>query len=325
MTNASVSTLRVLVSKKIMEAEAIASFKLVENELVDGLPPFTAGAHIDVHLPNGLIRQYSLCGSPLNRDSYTICVLREPAGRGGSSAMHDSVFEGDSLVISAPKNHFPLRENVSHSLLLAGGIGVTPLLAMAEQLHVESASFELHYCTRSLARTAFATSLKDSAFAEHVYFYRDDGSSPVKMDIGICLGSPAIGKHLYVCGPPAFLDIVRSTARDNGWNNDNVHFEYFSGAVTDKANDRSFDVVLKKDGRVIRVSAEQTVVEALAENGVVIPTSCSQGVCGTCITTVVEGEIDHHDLYLTPEEQRAGDKFLPCCSRAVGKRIVIDI
>jgi vanillate monooxygenase ferredoxin subunit len=323
MTELVTSMLNVHVARKTLEAEGIVSFELVAQ--ADALPPFTAGAHIDVHLDGGLVRQYSLCGSPLERGRYTIGVLREPGGRGGSRAMHDTVLEGGSLVIGAPKNHFPLCRDATHSLLLAGGIGVTPMMAMAAQLHSESASFELHYCTRSVARTAFAERLRASAFADGVHFHQDDGPAAQKIDIADCLGPPVASKHLYVCGPPAFLDAVRATARDQGWSDANVHFEYFSGVAAHSPDDRSFDVVLNRSGRVIRVAAAQTVVEALAAHGVEIPVSCSQGVCGTCLTNVVEGEIDHHDLYLTPEEQRAGDKFLPCCSRARGSRLVIDV
>jgi vanillate O-demethylase ferredoxin subunit len=316
--------LDVRVARKTAEAEGIAAFELVG---ADGreLPAFTAGSHIDVHLPGGLLRQYSLCNAPSERQRYCIGVLRDPASRGGSAAMHDQVHEGSLLKISAPKNHFALDESAHHNLLLAGGIGVTPLLAIAERLSAIGASFELHYCTRALARTAFVERLRGSAFARQVQLHHDDGPAEQKLDLAQRLTNPAPGAHLYVCGPKGFLDAVRATARDKGWPDAQVHFEYFGGGEVHAANDLSFELVLHRSGRVIRVEAAQTVTEALAAQGVDVPVSCQQGVCGTCLTRVIEGEVDHKDLYLSSEEQAANDQFLPCCSRARGSRLVVDL
>jgi vanillate monooxygenase ferredoxin subunit len=324
MTSAQQPLFDIRVGRKTVEADGIVGFELVA---LDGqvLPAFTAGAHIDVHLPGGWLRQYSLCNAPSERHRWCIGVLRDPASRGGSVAMHDAVDEGMVLSVSAPKNHFPLHEEATHTLLLAGGIGITPLLAMAERLHTLSASFELHYGTRSPPRTAYAQRLRESGFAERVTFHHDDGAPTQRFDLPRLLAAPGDGTHLCVCGPKGFLDAVRATARDKGWPDAQVHFEYFAGGEVHDASDSSFDVVLQRSGKVIRIEAAQTIVEALATHGVEIPVSCQQGVCGTCLTRVIEGEVEHKDLYLTPEEQVANDQFLPCCSRAKGRRLVIDL
>ncbi|HEX7435813.1 MAG TPA: PDR/VanB family oxidoreductase [Caldimonas sp.] len=324
MNAAPTPLIEVRVARKTVEAEDIAGFELAA---ADGgtLPSFAAGAHIDVHLPGGLQRQYSLCNAPGETHRYCIGVLRDPASRGGSVAMHELVHEGTRLAIGAPKNHFALHEDAARSLLFAGGIGVTPILAMAERLSATDAEFEMHYCTRSPARTAYAQRLRDSRFADRVHFHFDDGPPQQKLDLAQRLRAPKPDTRLYVCGPSGFLDAVRATARDCGWSDAQIHFEYFSGVAPHSAEDRSFDVVINSSGKVIRVAAAQTITEALAEHGVFVPVSCQQGVCGTCLTRVIEGAIDHKDLYLSPEERAANDQFLPCCSRAAGSRLVLDL
>ena len=316
--------LSVRVAQKTEEAEGIAGFHLVST---DGraLPPFEAGAHLDVHVAEGLVRQYSLCNVPGENDRYQIGVLREPASRGGSQAMHDKVHVGDVLQVSAPKNHFPLHAGSQRSLLFAGGIGVTPILAMAEHLGRWGADFEMHYCTRSASRTAFAGRLRRSPFADKVRFHHDDGPAEQKLDLASLLGRADPATHLYVCGPSGFMNAVIATARDRGWNDGQIHFEYFSGVDAHSADDASFDVIVKSSGQVIRVEAAKTIVQALAEHGVEVPTSCEQGVCGTCLTRVLEGEPDHKDLFLTPAEQQKNDQFLPCCSRAKSRTLVLDL
>lgn len=318
------SLLDVRVARKTPEAEGIASFELVA---VDGqpLPPFEAGAHLDVHVPGGLVRQYSLCNAPGERQRYLIGVLRDPVSRGGSVAMHDRLTEGATLKVSAPKNHFPLVESAQRSILFAGGIGVTPIIAMAERLQSLGAAFEFHYCTRSAARTAFVDRLRTSAFADKLKFHFDDGAAEQKLNLAQTLATPQPGTHLYVCGPTGFLDAVRATARDHGWSDEQIHFEYFAGAPTHSADDTGFEVQIKSSGQVFRIEAAETVTQVLAANQIMIPTSCEQGVCGTCLTRVLEGQIEHKDLYLTPEEQAANDQFLPCCSRAKSGRLVLDL
>ena len=318
------TTLTVRVLRKTTEALDIASFELAAE---DGrpLPAFSAGSHVDVLLPGGLTRQYSLCNDPQETHRYLIAVLRDPASRGGSAAMHDAVAVGQLLQISPPKNHFALAHGAQRNLLLAGGIGITPLLCMAERLAQAGAGFELHYCTRSRERTAFVGRIQAAAFANSVRFHFDDGAIAQKLDLAALLGRARSGEHVYVCGPKGFMDAVLGAARSAGWPEAQLHFEFFGAAAVPAAGDAPFEVQLASSGRVVPVAAGQTVVQALAEVGIDIMTSCGQGVCGTCLTRLLAGEPEHRDLYLTPEEQAANDQFLPCCSRARSTRLLLDI
>ena len=208
-------TISVRVARKQQEALDICSFELVAEDGAP-LPVFSAGSHVDVHLPGGLIRPYSLCNPPGESHRYLIGVLRDPGSRGGSQAMHDQVHQGQTLEISAPNNHFALAHDARKHLLLAGGIGVTPILCMAERLANTGADFEMHYCTRSLDRTAFHQRIAASSFAPKVQFHFDDGAAGQKLDIAALLAAPASGVHLYVCGPKGFMDAVLNTARSQG-------------------------------------------------------------------------------------------------------------
>jgi vanillate O-demethylase ferredoxin subunit len=317
-------TLQVRVARKSVEALDICTFELVSTD-GSALPAFSAGSHVDVQLPGGVTRQYSLCNDPAESHRYLIGVLKDPATRGGSKAMHELVNEGDMLTISTPKNHFPLAHEAKRSLLLAGGIGVTPILCMAERLAIAGADFEMHYCTRSKDRTAFHDRINASKFAPRVRFHFDDGAPGQKLDIPALLTKPQPATHLYVCGPKGFMDAVLGIARARGWHESQIHYEFFSSDVGPSASDESFQVKLASSGRIVVVPKDKTVVQALAEAGVEVQTSCEQGVCGTCLTRVLEGEPDHKDLYLTPEEQAANDQFLPCCSRAKSALLVLDL
>ena len=321
MSSAKIS---VRVARKSVEATDICSFELVA---ADGtpLPGFSAGSHIDVHLPGGVTRQYSLCNDSQETHRYMLGVLRDPASRGGSQAMHDTVHEGDLLDISAPKNHFALAAHASRSLLLAGGIGITPILCMAERLAATGAPFDMHYCSRTRERTAFYQRIQAAPFAGQVQIHLDDGPTEQKLALPALLATPRVGVHLYVCGPKGFMDAVLQTARASGWPEAQLHYEFFSAEVQKSADDASFDVKLASSGRVVRVAADQTVAKALALAGVEVPMSCEQGVCGTCLTRVLEGVPDHKDMYLTPEEQAANDQFTPCCSRSKSALLVLDL
>lgn len=316
---------QVRVEKKALEAKDVFRFELVDP---DGkpLPPFTAGSHVDVHLRPGLIRQYSLCNDPTERQRYVIGVLRDAQSRGGSIALHDEVKEGDLLQICAPKNHFRLAADSKRSLLLAGGIGITPLLAMAEHLTAQGAEFEMHYCTRSRDRTAFIDRIKASPYAGRVKFHFDDGPAEQLLDVPAALANPDPDTHLYVCGPSGFLDLVRRTATEKGWPDARVHFEYFSPSVTQKSDaDEGFEVQIASTGAVYYIPKDETITKALAEQGVDIPVSCEGGVCGTCLTRVLEGVPDHRDYFLTVEERAKNDQMLPCCSRSKTARLVLDL
>ena len=318
------STIPVRVARKATEALDIVTLELVA---VDGptLPAFSAGSHIDVQLPGGITRQYSLCNDPQETHRYLIGVLRDPASRGGSSAVHDAVHEGDVLQISPPKNHFALAPEAQRSLLLSGGIGITPILCMAERLAQIGAPFELHYCTRSPERTAFGPRIRAAAFAAQVSFHHDDGDAAQKLDLAALLAQPQAGTHLYVCGPKGFMDAVLNTARTQGWPESQLHYEFFGAEVTHSDSDASFEIKLASSGRIVLVPKDKTVTQALAEAGVDIMMSCEQGVCGTCLTRVLSGEPEHRDSFLTAEEQAANDQFTLCCSRACSPRLVIDL
>ena len=316
--------LRVRVAAKQAEAKDICRFELVDTA-GESLPSFTAGSHIDVEIDGGLTRQYSLCNPPSERHRYEIAVLREPNGRGGSVAMHDRVQVGDEIVISAPRNHFELARDASTSLLLAGGIGITPIMCMASHLAATGSEFELHYCCRSRDRAAFADRIADSSFAEFTQYHFSDGPAWQRLDIGRTLTRPKAGAHLYVCGPAGFIDAVLGTARTQGWPEGQVHREFFAAQFVATGNDAAFEVEIASTGRVVIVGADQTVAQALCANGIEIQTSCEQGVCGTCITRVLAGEPLHRDQYFTPEELAANNQFTPCCSRAKSPRLVLDL
>jgi len=318
------SELNVRVARKHVEALDICTFELV-REGGGALPAFSAGSHIDVHMPNGVTRQYSLCNDPSESHRYLIGVLRDPNSRGGSQTMHDLVKEGDALRISAPKNHFPLAHGAAHSVLIAGGIGVTPILCMAERLAVADAAFEMHYCTRSQERTAFVERIARAPFASRVQFHFDDGDETQKLSLPAVVQAPRTGVHLYVCGPKGFMDWVLDAARAAGWPVDQLHYEFFSAEVVKSDADAAFEVKLASSGRIVAVPKDKTVVQALAAAGIEVATSCEQGVCGTCLTRVLEGEPDHKDMYLTPEEQAANDQFTPCCSRSRSPILVLDL
>lgn len=312
----------VCVASKRSIAEDIQAFDLTA---VGGgaLPAYTAGAHIDIEVRPGLVRQYSLCQAPSEAEGYRIAVLRDPASRGGSTAMHDDLREGDVVRISVPRNHFELEPTATRSVLLAGGIGVTPLLCMAEQLQRDGKEFVLHYCARSRARAAFHDDVANGELAAHVRFHFDEGLDASRLDLAGALGAPSAETHVYVCGPSGFIDWVFSGAEAMGWPRAQLHREYFSAeAPTANADDEAFDVRIASTGAIYAIPGGRSVTDVLAEHGIDIPVSCQQGVCGTCITRVLEGEPDHRDLVLMGDEM---DEFAPCCSRSRTPVLVLDL
>lgn len=313
--------LKVRIAAKTVEAQDVCAFDLVHPDGLP-LPEFAAGAHIDVHLPNGLVRQYSLCNSPTERDRYRIAVLKTPDSRGGSAAMHDNVQTGDILDISSPRNLFALSEDTNApALLFAGGIGITPVLAMAEHLTQIGQAFSLHYCVRSPDRAAFLHRIMASAYDASAYF--DDARD--KLDTANVLAKAAHGTHLYVCGPTGFMDHVLQTARDLGWPETRLHREYFTAAPIDHTSDGAFSLQIAGTGETIAVPADKTALEVLIANGFDIPMSCEQGICGTCLTRVLDGIPDHRDQFQTDEEQAQNDQFTPCCSRSKTPVLVLDL
>ena len=298
------STLTVRVARKQPEALDICSLELAA---VEGyLPGFSAGAHVDVHLPGGLVRQYSLCNDPAEQHRYVIAVLRDPQSRGGSSAVHDRVQVGDLLQISEPKNHFPLVPS-DRAILFAGGIGITPILCMAERLSRTHSRFELHYCTRSAATMAFRQRIELSGFRDRVVLHFDDGPPEQKLQLDSVLQNPVATAHIYVCGPTGFMDWVIAGASERGWSVSQVHREYFAAAPISPDDEGTFEVVLASTGQTFVIPPGQSIVSVLGEANVFIPMSCEQGFCGTCVTRVLEGMPDHRDLYFSDDEKARND------------------
>ena len=304
------------------EAVDVRSFSLAA---IDGtLSPYAPGAHIDVHLPGGLTRQYSLCGPPEQGERYLIAVKLEPQSRGGSAAMH-ALSAGAVLQIGPPRNNFPLQEKASHHFLLAGGIGVTPLIAMARHLLASGASFELQYFVRSVEHAAFRDVLRAPTLREKVSFHCALEPERLRAYLRHLLWERKNGVHMYLCGPRPFMDLVEEVAAAT-WPPDTVHVEHFSANPCALSGPRaSFEIVLKSSATRLHVPAESSIVQVLSEHGNYVPVSCEQGVCGTCLTGVLEGEPDHRDVFLTPEEKSGCRKIMPCVSRSKSEVLVLDL
>lgn len=315
--------LSVKVIRKMQQALDIQSLELADP---DGkvLPPFSAGSHIDVHLPGGIVRQYSLCNDPLEQHRYLICVLRDAKSRGGSVAVHERIAEGDLITISEPRNNFAVVP-ASRYVLLAGGIGVAPLLCIAERLAHVGSNFELHYCTRSRERMAFIDRIRRSTFAEKVQFHFDDGDDGQKLNLDTALAAPDERTHAYVCGPTGFIQFAKLAMQQRGWLAHNVHVEHFSAVNSGPMVNRSFDVKVASSGRCYPVAADQSVLSVLMAAGFDIPRSCEEGVCGTCVTGVLAGEVEHRDSYFCEAERAMNRFFTPCCSRARSNLLVLDL
>lgn len=290
------------------------------------LPAFTAGAHIDIQIPDTsppLWRQYSLCGDVTDLSQYEIGILKDPASRGGSTALHEHVRPGMTLLVEGPRNLFPLEETATRSILFGGGIGITPMLAMARRLHALGKAFTLHYCTRTAAKTAFRADLETAPFHASVALHHDDGPAEQRLDLDRDLPAFDGTTHIYVCGPTGFMDWIIASAQARGYGPGMIHREYFS-AVTDKSGD-SFEVEARASGVTVTVGPQDSIAKALARVGVKIPVKCEEGVCGTCLTPVLEGTPDHRDKFLTDEERADNLDICTCCSRALSPRLVLDV
>ncbi|HEV7346184.1 MAG TPA: Rieske 2Fe-2S domain-containing protein [Devosia sp.] len=314
------NTLTVVVKRKWTSADGVIGFELAARE--GHLPTFQPGAHIDVHLPNGLIRQYSITNGPGELMSYIIGVKQESASKGGSKILVETVREGDLLSISEPRNNFPLRRDATRTVLIAGGIGITPLLSMARFLDKSDLPYELHYFTRAGETVAFRSELE--ALLGKVFFHTGLPRDRIGETIATALGQWSHAQHVYVCGPGPMLETVRATAAAQGWPEESIHFEYFRN---DKPIDdsSSFEIELARSAMTLHVPAGKTILEVMREAGLTVPSSCEQGACGTCLATVIEGEVDHQDVYLNDSEKRSNTAMMTCVSRAKSARLVLDI
>lgn len=315
-------TLKLRVVNRQDQGHDVLVADLVRADGAD-LPPFEAGAHVDLLLPGGIVRQYSLAGNPAERGRYRLGILKDPASRGGSLAAHTALVDGAEVEVGLPRNHFPLAMEAARTVLLGGGIGITPMIAMAWALHNAGKPFELHYCSRSRSASAFLDELAASPFADQVHLHFDDEAPEQRLDLNAVLAGEHSGTHVYTCGPTGFMEWVIAEAKRLGIADARIHKEYFQATVDSHGN--SFEVVAKKSGKTVQVADGQSIVAALATVGIKIKVSCEQGVCGTCLCTVLEGEPDHRDAFLTDEEKADNDQILLCCSRAKSDRLVLDL
>lgn len=312
-------TLSVRVAALRDEAQDIRAFVLAA---ADGtpLPPYDPGAHVDVHLPDGLVRQYSLCGRDRHDGRYRIAVKREAASRGGSRWLHEHLREGDPLTIGRPRNAFALSPAAGRHLLLGGGIGITPLLAMAHELAARGEEFRLVYFARDQANAAFAGELQAAPLAGLCEILCGFSAADSAAALARLIGAAPPDTHCYTCGPAPFMDAIRTHALAR-LPAAQFHQESF-GPV--EASGACFTLRLQRSGRDIRVGGNQSVVDAMRAAGVEVETSCEVGVCGTCVTRIVEGCPEHRDSFLSAAEQAANTCFTPCVSRSRSALLVVD-
>lgn len=309
-----------ITERKILSPDIVS----LTLENIDGspLPEFSAGAHIDVHVDDKTIRQYSLCGLPGEQGCYRLGILKDPDSRGGSIAIHEQLKAGDTISITEPRNLFPLDMTAKHTILVGGGIGITPMISMAYALKSAGKTFTLHYCVRSPKEIAFLDELQRE-FGDSLQLHCSGLGDEHRLNPAKDFGKASAGTHIYTCGPSGFMDCVMTGAREIGFSKENIHFEYFNVEVD--SSGAAFTVIAEQSGKTISVSEQQTIVEALAEAGIKVQVSCEQGICGTCIVDVIEGEPDHRDQFLTDDEKEDNDQIAVCCSRAKSSTLVLDI
>ncbi len=301
-------------------AEAINGYELVDPRGRD-LPRFAAGAHVDLRFGD-FVRQYSLCNDPAERRRYCVAVLREEESRGGSRYLHDTIRVGDLLEVSIPRNNFPLEAAAERHLLIAGGIGIAPIMSMIAELQRRHADFQLHYCTRSAARTAFRDELALIAADGRVHFHYDGGDPARGLDIRAALRDPPQGTHLYYCGPAGLMAAAAEATKR--WRAGTVHCEYFTAPpAASVAEDKPFRVRLAKRGVEYEIPVGQTITGVLRRHGITVPTSCELGYCGACVTRYLEGEPDHRDQVL--REYGRGRFVLICCARSKTPVLHLDL
>jgi len=316
------TSLTLVVRRKVVLARDIVLFVLVRPDGGE-LPPFTAGAHLVVRTPAGVARQYSLCNAPVERRRYLIAVKREAAGEGGSDSMIDALNAGDTVLAAPPRNDFPLAADARRHLLVAGGIGITPILAMFRTLVAEERDVRLVYCTRSPEATAFLHELSARELADRVVIHHDHGDLQRAFDFKALLAAPEPGTHLYCCGPRPLMHAVREHAAH--WPRGSLHFEDFgTGAhVVHEAGEHEFVVRLARSGATLAVPRDVSILEVLRGAGFEVPSSCESGTCGTCRTGLLAGAADHRDFVLDDDEQQSS--IMICVSRALSPELVLDL
>jgi ferredoxin-NADP reductase len=314
------AAIRVRVAARTPLADGVVGLSLVPNDPAP-LPPWAPGAHIDVRLPGGLVRQYSLCGDPASPLGWRIAVLLEAGGRGGSALVHHVLAEGDELTVSRPRNHFPFRNEDAY-LFITGGIGITPIIPMIAEAERLGRPWRLAYAGRSRAAMAFLGELR--RYGDRVTLWPRDETG--RMDLAALLATVTPGTAVYCCGPASLLDDVARHCDALCLPAGTLRVERFTPAdgAASNAGD-AFEVELASSGRVIPVGDGQSVLCALRAAGVGVLSSCEEGTCGTCETGVLSGVPDHRDTVLTPAEQAACDLMMVCVSRSKTPRLVLDL
>ncbi len=312
--------LTVVVAERTLEADDIVALDL-RGEDGGTLPAFEAGAHVDVEVTPGIVRQYSLCGDPARSDTYRLGVLLEGTSRGGSRGIHE-LRVGDRVRIGAPRNQFPLVEDAAHTILIGGGIGITPLIAMAHRLDALDRSFVLDCHAKTEARAPFRHELAKSKYSDRVFFHYDANREARRLSLESVLRPARAGTHVYTCGPTGFMEMVGEAAREVGYPAAQIHIEHFSAQ---QQAGGAFKVTLAQSGVTYDIHAGQSIAQVLKAAGLDVEVSCEQGMCGTCLVEVLEGTPDHRDIYQTDEEKAANTHMTICCSRAVGDSLVLDL
>lgn len=311
----------VVVARKTLEAENIVSFELVPTS-GEALPAFTAGSHVDVTIPGGYMRQYSLLNSESERHRYIIGVWRDANSRGGSKALVQQVNEGDVLQVGEPRNRFAVPRDVKRAVLFARGVGATPVLSIADHLKAKGIPFEFHYLFAGGSPGSFRSLIEASTFAAETSFYFE-ATEPRLNPVALLSDRPD-DTHLFLCGVDWWLDPIIANAQQKGFGVNRIHVERFTAKAPPPLLDKVFDVKIASTGKVVKIPGDRSVTTALEEAGVKVPTSCEQGACGTCKVKVLEGEVDHRDKRLKPEDKAQG-YFLACVSRAKGDLLVLDL
>ena len=312
--------LRVSVIDKVNISKDIIKLKF--KGIRGQLPTFHAGAHIDLQLQNGLVRQYSLTNGPGETDHYCIAVKIEKKGDGGSKMISDSISIGDILAISSPHNSFPLSRNSENTIFIAGGIGITPLLSMAKAMKSMRLNFEFHYFVQLKDQKAFEKDL--SNLGNSITVYADFTINKTLTKVKSILAKPRSSNKIYVCGPGSMIKNTIKIATNCGWSDSNIRYEYFKNE-TKIDSSSAFKIELARSAMSLDVPSGKTILEVLRDNGVKLMSSCEQGACGTCKVRVLEGLINHQDVFLNHSERAQGDVMLTCVSRAKSKRLILDI